>query len=227
MVSAVRFVWAFAVPYLIRAIDRRAVAARAPRGAGASGVVGAGRGCAAPSRWPRPWPCRCRPTPATPLPGRDLILFITFAVILFTLVGQGLTLPLLIRRLGVREDGAEEESEEVRARLRIARAALERLDELAAEDWTRDGHDRAGPRRCTNSAAAGSRSAPARSRTRTGIEDRSLAYQRLMHEIYAAQRDALVELRNSGEISGEVDAPDRARDRPRGVPPRDLSAARR
>ena len=37
-----------------------------------------------------------------------------------------------------------------------------------------------------------------------GIEDRSLAYQRLMHELYTAQRRALVELRNSGEISSDV-----------------------
>ena len=34
------------------------------------------------------------PTPATPLPGRDLIVFFAFAVVLATLVGQGLTLPL-------------------------------------------------------------------------------------------------------------------------------------
>jgi CPA1 family monovalent cation:H+ antiporter len=37
-----------------------------------------------------------------------------------------------------------------------------------------------------------------------GIEDRSLAYQRLMHELYDVQRRALVELRNDGTISSEV-----------------------
>ena len=38
-----------------------------------------------------------------------------------------------------------------------------------------------------------------------GIENRSLAYQRLMHELYTVQRPwAVVELRNSGEISNEV-----------------------
>ena len=37
-----------------------------------------------------------------------------------------------------------------------------------------------------------------------GIEDRSLAYQRLMHELYTVQRRALVQLRNSGEISNDV-----------------------
>ena len=37
-----------------------------------------------------------------------------------------------------------------------------------------------------------------------GIEDRSMAYQRLMHELYAAQRRAVVAMRNGGEISNEV-----------------------
>jgi monovalent cation/hydrogen antiporter len=37
-----------------------------------------------------------------------------------------------------------------------------------------------------------------------GLQEGSLLYQRMMHEIYAAQRHALVELRNSGEISSEV-----------------------
>ena len=37
-----------------------------------------------------------------------------------------------------------------------------------------------------------------------GIEDRSLAYQRLVHEVAAAQRGELVRLRNSGEITSDV-----------------------
>jgi monovalent cation/hydrogen antiporter len=37
-----------------------------------------------------------------------------------------------------------------------------------------------------------------------GIEDRSMAYQRLMHELYTAQRHAVVQLRNGGEISNPV-----------------------
>ena len=42
---------------------------------------------------------------SSPFPGRDYILFITFTVILATLVFQGLSLPVLIRRLGVMDDG--------------------------------------------------------------------------------------------------------------------------
>ena len=66
-----------------------------------------------------------------PFPGRDLIVFVAFAVILVTLIGQGLTLPALARRLGVREMIGRLEDHEVLVRLRLARAALHALDTLA------------------------------------------------------------------------------------------------
>ncbi|MGO8701014.1 MAG: Na+/H+ antiporter [Limisphaerales bacterium] len=61
-----------------------------------------------------------------PFPGRNRILFITFVVILATLVGQGLSLPLLIRWLGIRDDGASEK-EELAARIKANQVALGRL----------------------------------------------------------------------------------------------------
>jgi CPA1 family monovalent cation:H+ antiporter len=67
-----------------------------------------------------------------PFPERDLVIFLTFSVILATLVGQGLTLPWLIRRLGVGDDGSEAH-EELHAREAAVFAALARLDELATE----------------------------------------------------------------------------------------------
>jgi CPA1 family monovalent cation:H+ antiporter len=69
----------------------------------------------------------------SPFPERDLVIFLTFSVILATLVGQGLTLPLLIRWLGVGDDGSEAH-EELHAREAAVGAALSRLDELA-EEW--------------------------------------------------------------------------------------------
>jgi CPA1 family monovalent cation:H+ antiporter len=138
-----------------------------------------------------------------PLPDRDLVLFITFALILVTVVGQGLTLPLLVRRLGVLEDGSEEEAEEIRARAVAARAALDRLDELALEDGVRE--DTLG--RVRGQYEFRYRRAKVRAGKiddEDGIEDRSLGYQRLMHDIYRVQRVALVELRNSGTISNDV-----------------------
>jgi CPA1 family monovalent cation:H+ antiporter len=67
-----------------------------------------------------------------PFPGRDLLLFLTFSVILATLVGQGLTLPWLIRRLGVGDDGSAEH-EELHAREAATAAALDRIASLETE----------------------------------------------------------------------------------------------
>jgi monovalent cation/hydrogen antiporter len=65
-------------------------------------------------------------------PERDLLIFLTFVVILATLVGQGLTLPALIRAVGLGDDGSAEH-EELHAREAATDAALRRLDELVQE----------------------------------------------------------------------------------------------
>ncbi len=119
------------------------------------------------------------------------------------MVGQGLTLPLLIRRLGVVEDGTEEEHEELRARLVIARAALGRVDELEAEEWTRDASV-GRLRRLYEFRQRRFKVRAGKIEDDDGIEEGSLLYQRMMHEIYAVQRQALVDLRNSRQISSEV-----------------------
>jgi Na+/H+ antiporter len=72
-----------------------------------------------------------------PFPDRDLILFLTFSVIVVTLVGQGLLLPTVIRALGLdhagwRERGVDR-AEELTARQQAIGAAIERLNQLAAE----------------------------------------------------------------------------------------------
>jgi CPA1 family monovalent cation:H+ antiporter len=138
----------------------------------------------------------------TPFPHRDLIIFLAFSVIVFTILVQGLTLPWLLRRLKVCDDGQEEAEEEVQARLRAAAAALERLEELAGEDWTRD--DTVDRVRRLYEYRQRRFSARRDGDDSDGIEDRSLAYQRLSRELYDAQRHALVDLRNRGEISNEV-----------------------
>jgi CPA1 family monovalent cation:H+ antiporter len=72
-----------------------------------------------------------------PFPDRDLILFLTFAVILATLVGQGLMLPAVIRTLGLAHIGHRERhtdrAEEYQARREAIAAATERLGQLTAE----------------------------------------------------------------------------------------------
>lgn len=66
-----------------------------------------------------------------PFPHRNLILFITFIVILVTLVFQGLTLPLLIKwlKLNDTEDFAPAEEQEAALNLRLMEVALKRLNE--------------------------------------------------------------------------------------------------
>jgi monovalent cation/hydrogen antiporter len=72
-----------------------------------------------------------------PFPDRDLILFLTFSVILVTLVGQGLTLPAVIRVLGLAKAGERElrtdTREELLARRSAIEAATERLEQLVEE----------------------------------------------------------------------------------------------
>jgi CPA1 family monovalent cation:H+ antiporter len=72
-----------------------------------------------------------------PFPQRDLILFATFGVIIITLVGQGLTLPAVIRWLGVNRHGKaehrREQEAELAARQEVIRASRGHLEKLAQE----------------------------------------------------------------------------------------------
>src|SRR4051812_11297353 len=200
VVIGTRLVWAFTVPYLIRALDRREGQRARRTGAGPrlivawSGMRGAVSLAAALA------------IPLTTdaggaFPDRDLIIFLTFAVIFFTLVVQGLSLPALIRAVGLTTDGSEE-GEEIRARLVAAKAALDQLDQLEGEEWTRDetvermrGLYRYRKRRFA--ARAGKIEDD-------GYGDRTLAYQQMVQIVLAAQRDALIRERSQGTISNEV-----------------------
>jgi len=201
-VIAMRFVWGFVVTVLIRAIDRRPsqVARRADW---RTRVIGGWSGMRGAVSLAAALALPLTTHAGDPLPGRELIQFITFALILVTVVGQGLTLPWLIRRLGVIGDATEEEREETRARLVITRAALERIDELETEDWTRDGTiERV--RRLYEFRRRRFKIRAGKIEDEDGLEEGSRLYQRLMHEIYGAQRQALLGLRNDREISTDV-----------------------
>ena len=136
-----------------------------------------------------------------PLPGRDLIVFFAFAVVLGTLVVQGLSLPLLIRALRLEADGGADE-EEAQARIRAAEAAIERLDELAAEAWVLD--DTAERLRGQYRFRIDRFSARIDPDGDGKIEKRSMKYQRLRRELLDAERQTVVEMRNTGEISDQV-----------------------
>jgi len=77
-----------------------------------------------------------------PFPGRDRVLVITFMVIVVTLIAQGLTLPFVVRKLGLDRLGLDERHERSRreadARLETARAALVQLEAAAADERLQD-----------------------------------------------------------------------------------------
>jgi CPA1 family monovalent cation:H+ antiporter len=126
---------------------------------------------------------------------------LTFAVIFATLVVQGLSLPAVIGWLHVTPDPSED-AEETRARLVATKAALAQLDELAEQEWTRD--DTIERMRGQYQYRMRRFAARAGKIEDDGYEDRSLAYQRVIQSVLGAQREALVSLRNEGEISNEV-----------------------
>ena len=135
-----------------------------------------------------------------PFPQRDLLIFLTFAVIFATLVLQGLTLPLLIRLLGVEDDGAEER-EEVAARRGGARGDRPpRRTGRRGLDARRHRRAHARPVRLPPEALRRPRGRGAGRRLRGA----PVTYQRIVHEVIDAQRDELVRLRNQGEISDDV-----------------------
>jgi len=134
-------------------------------------------------------------------PGRDLILFLTLTVILVTLIVQGLSLPPLIRWLGVKDDGAMEK-EEREARLQANQAALAQLFGIAERDPAK---------------------ADALARLRSEYEDHirqvegiepetagaplrlfSSEYERLSREALRVERRTIITLRNQDVINDEV-----------------------
>jgi Na+/H+ antiporter len=134
-----------------------------------------------------------------PFPQRDLIIFLTYSVILATLVVQGLSLGPVIAALRLRSDGLDEQ-EEVLARLRMTEAGIARIDALTDEDWvTSETADRTRAMRDFRR-----RRFEARMDGDDSVDERSQRYQRFMHEVIAAEREALVQMRNIGEITDDV-----------------------
>jgi Na+/H+ antiporter len=200
VVIGVRLVWFFTVPYIIRALDRRPSQRARRVGAGPRFVV-AWSGMRGAVSLAAALALPLETDAGAPFPERDLIVFLTFCVILSTLVVQGLSLPAVIRRLGIDDDGVDER-EELRARLEATKAALAQLDALADEEWTRD--ETVERMRGMYEYRKRRFAARAGKIEDDGYEDRSLAYQQMVQLVLAAQRDALVRLRNEGVISNEV-----------------------
>jgi CPA1 family monovalent cation:H+ antiporter len=135
-----------------------------------------------------------------PFPNRGIIIFLTFFVILVTLVVQSLTLPMVVRLIGV-QTAEDEAAEEREARLHAARAAMSFLKDLtestdAFGDMGRElkeEYDRriayleAGPAPLPVAAA--------------GFDT---SFMDLQREVLSAQRHALLELRANQKVSPEI-----------------------
>jgi monovalent cation/hydrogen antiporter len=136
-----------------------------------------------------------------PFPDRNLVIFLTFCVIVATLVLQGLTLDPLIRLLSLEAD-ASREQEHARAHLAAARAAQQRLDELASEAWVQE----AAVQRLRSYFDEQERQSRARLDGREVAEDvdRATARNRLRQEVLTAERRAVIRMRDQGHIDDEV-----------------------
>ncbi|HLK61045.1 MAG TPA: Na+/H+ antiporter [Chthonomonadaceae bacterium] len=137
----------------------------------------------------------------TPFPQREQIIFLTYTVILTTLVLQGLTLPFLIRYLRVKRDGSRAQEENT-ARLTATKAALSRLEALSGEDWVPSGvagHLREHymeKLRLLEGREDGSAD--------SAFEEKTAAYSRLQQALLAAEHKTVVRLRDEGVIEDEV-----------------------
>ncbi|MPZ85861.1 MAG: Na+/H+ antiporter [Actinophytocola sp.] len=197
-----RVVWVFPATYLPRRLSRR-IRTRDPAPpwrypaviswAGMRGVVSLAAAFAIP----------LTTDSGAAFPGRDAILLLAFIVTVGTLLVQGLTLPSVIRLLGVRgEEGMADTLAEAQAKQDASRAALERLDELDSGDPLHEGAVaklRHGTEARSNAAWERlGRSSPENDETPSAF------YRRLRREMLAAERAVFVRHRDERRIDDEV-----------------------
>lgn len=137
-----------------------------------------------------------------PFPQRAVVIVVSFAVILVTLVLQGLTLPWIIRVLRLEDEGVELR-EEREALIRASQAALTRLDEI---DSTSIINPQLLERVRSPYAQRLSRLTTEASEDPQCMltEGEAAAYRRLRDQALAAERKAAVDLRNEGKITEDV-----------------------
>ncbi|MFL5897742.1 MAG: Na+/H+ antiporter [Solirubrobacterales bacterium] len=134
---------------------------------------------------------------------RPQIIFLTFALILLTLVGHGLSLPFIVRALGL-EEARRWSDEEAVARMEAAQSALDRLDQMEEEERAsetqlkrlRDLY-RARFRMCQ--AVLGGEDPDAAAR-----EQRIAGYGELRRELIGVERDELLDLRQAGRLRNQT-----------------------
>ena len=141
-----------------------------------------------------------------PLPGRGLVIFLAFSVILATLIGQGLTLGPLIRRLGVVDDGSLAH-EELHAREVATEAALVRIEEMRAEvpghlpllDQLKERYEHRSEHVVHRHPDDGT---PGVELTPEEVEE--LEHDEIRRSVISAERLAVLDLRDRGEITDDT-----------------------
>ncbi len=188
-----RFLWVFPVTYLQRLLIpslRRGTLAAPWRAvavigwSGLRGVVSLAAALALPDGFP----------------ARDLILLITFTVILVTLVGQGLTLPAVIRLLGLVPE-ADRAGADAHARALTAEAALSRLEDLEAKWPTHQpliDSLRAKYEHATSHAEETESTEPG------AADQERVEHTQIRRELIEAERRAAFDLRERGVIDDDV-----------------------
>jgi Na+/H+ antiporter len=133
-------------------------------------------------------------------PRRELLIVLTVIVIIGTLGIQGLSLPWVIRRLGIQPpDPRLDDLQKASAQDRATAAALARLDEVAAADDLPDAVvDRLRRLAEIRTEIAWERLGD------VDAEAPSAAYRRVRREMITAERQVLVDLRDKGELDEEV-----------------------
>lgn len=199
-VMVIRLVWIFPFAYLPR-LSRRIRESRAapnPKVVGLLGWTGMRGAVSLAAALAIP----LQTDAGAPFPDRELIIFLAYAVIVTTVVLQGLTLPPLIGAARVYDDEETVAEQEAQARAAAAEAALKRLDELAGEDWVREEtHDRM---RSFYEFRKRRYQAQLDEGDDGELERGSLAYQQLRRKVLEAERAEMIRLRNRGAITDDT-----------------------
>jgi len=138
--------------------------------------------------------------PANVLPARDALIVITFTVILVTLVGQGLTLPLVIRAVGLGSD-ADDGHEESHARQELIEEALRRIDDLE-QKWP--GHKPLIDQLRTSYKHRAEHEEQLHEAPGNEAEQELVEHRQIRSDVIDAQRDALLAMRDRGAIDDDV-----------------------
>jgi CPA1 family monovalent cation:H+ antiporter len=134
-------------------------------------------------------------------PGRNYILFLAFSVILATLVVQGLTLPFVIRKLGLKADGTEDEEERT-ARLEANKAAIEFIEKgRESGDFSADA---VGRLRAEYDERVEQLQLCADNPDDCRGEIATPQYQRLQREALRVERQTIIRLRNQRVINDDA-----------------------